>query len=189
MSLLWNGIFYWSWSLMWLNWRSKSFIPYAFKPAVVLDYSIKQNSFFDLRPFSIKILMWTVPNEGVNSKSTLRLPLIIFTVSYHLFPFLFQLRSNIPCHLTDISCGLRCNQMLKCGMHKCKRICHKGECLIDEECKQPCIIPRLYCNHPCMAPCHPSSPCPTTSCCAKVRYPKKIHCKVTGELYGLIISH
>ncbi|XP_017677054.1 PREDICTED: transcriptional repressor NF-X1 isoform X1 [Lepidothrix coronata] len=79
-----------------------------------------------------------------------------------------ELRSNIPCHLTDISCGLRCNQMLKCGMHKCKRICHKGECLIDEECKQPCIIPRLYCNHPCMAPCHPSSPCPTTSCCAKV---------------------
>ncbi|XP_054674509.1 transcriptional repressor NF-X1 isoform X4 [Grus americana] len=79
-----------------------------------------------------------------------------------------ELRSNIPCHLTDISCGLRCNQMLKCGMHKCKRICHKGECLIDEECKQPCIISRLYCNHPCMAPCHPSSPCPTTSCCAKV---------------------
>ncbi|XP_059705376.1 transcriptional repressor NF-X1 isoform X11 [Haemorhous mexicanus] len=79
-----------------------------------------------------------------------------------------ELRSNIPCHLTDISCGLRCNQMLKCGMHKCKRICHKGECLIDEECKQPCIIPRLYCNHPCMAPCHPSSRCPTTSCCAKV---------------------
>ncbi|XP_064908296.1 transcriptional repressor NF-X1 isoform X2 [Columba livia] len=79
-----------------------------------------------------------------------------------------ELRSNIPCHLTDISCGLRCNQMLKCGMHKCKRICHKGECLIDEECKQPCTIPRLYCNHPCMAPCHPSSPCPTTSCSAKV---------------------
>uniref|UniRef100_A0A8C5J2V8 Nuclear transcription factor, X-box binding 1 n=1 Tax=Junco hyemalis TaxID=40217 RepID=A0A8C5J2V8_JUNHY len=99
-----------------------------------------------------------------------------------------ELRSNIPCHLTDISCGLRCNQMLKCGMHKCKRICHKGECLIDEECKQPCIIPRLYCNHPCMAPCHPSSHCPTTSCCAKVRYLKEIHCKVRGELYGLIIS-
>uniref|UniRef100_A0A672TV58 Transcriptional repressor NF-X1 n=1 Tax=Strigops habroptila TaxID=2489341 RepID=A0A672TV58_STRHB len=90
-----------------------------------------------------------------------------------------ELRSNIPCHLTDISCGLRCNQMLKCGMHKCKRICHKGECLIDEECKQPCIIPRLYCNHPCMAPCHPSSPCPTTSCSAKVRYQKKIQRKQT----------
>ncbi|NXG04460.1 NFX1 protein, partial [Sakesphorus luctuosus] len=54
-----------------------------------------------------------------------------------------ELRSNIPCHLTDISCGLRCNQMLKCGMHKCKRICHKGECLIDEECKQPFCLTSL----------------------------------------------
>ncbi|KYO26224.1 transcriptional repressor NF-X1 isoform C [Alligator mississippiensis] len=79
-----------------------------------------------------------------------------------------ELRHNIPCHLTDISCGLRCNQVLKCGMHKCKRICHKGDCLIDEECKQPCTIPRVYCNHPCMAPCHPSLPCPTTSCNTKV---------------------
>ncbi|XP_025070859.1 transcriptional repressor NF-X1 isoform X3 [Alligator sinensis] len=79
-----------------------------------------------------------------------------------------ELRHNIPCHLTDISCGLRCSQVLKCGMHKCKRICHKGDCLIDEECKQPCTIPRVYCNHPCMAPCHPSLPCPTTSCNTKV---------------------
>lgn len=100
----------------------------------------------------------------------------MFASGCHLPSSLFQLRSNIPCHLTDISCGLRCNQMLKCGMHKCKRICHKGECLIDEECKQPCVIPRLYCNHPCMAPCHPSSPCPTTSCSAKVGCPEKIHC-------------
>lgn len=82
--------------------------------------------------------------------------------------FLAQLRNNIPCYLTDISCGLPCDRMLKCGMHKCKRICHKGECLIDEECRQPCTILRLHCNHPCMSPCHPSLPCPTTSCSAKV---------------------
>ncbi|XP_054840317.1 transcriptional repressor NF-X1 isoform X1 [Eublepharis macularius] len=79
-----------------------------------------------------------------------------------------ELRNNIPCYLTDISCGLPCDRMLKCGMHKCKRICHKGECLIDEECRQPCTILRLHCNHPCMSPCHPSLPCPTTSCSAKV---------------------
>lgn len=36
------------------------FIIYACKPTL-LDYSIKQNSFFDLRSFNIKILMWTVP--------------------------------------------------------------------------------------------------------------------------------
>ncbi|XP_036595164.1 transcriptional repressor NF-X1 isoform X1 [Trichosurus vulpecula] len=79
-----------------------------------------------------------------------------------------EIRYNIPCHLTEISCGLLCNQMLKCGMHKCKRICHKGECLIDEVCKQPCTIARIDCNHPCMALCHPSSPCPMNSCKAKV---------------------
>nr|XP_009663477.1 PREDICTED: transcriptional repressor NF-X1 [Struthio camelus australis] len=95
-----------------------------------------------------------------------------------------ELRNNIPCHLTDISCGLRCNQMLKCGMHKCKRICHKGECLIDEECKQPCTIPRLYCSHPCMAPCHPSSPCPTTSCSAKV----DLHCECGRRKESMICS-
>ncbi|XP_077166375.1 transcriptional repressor NF-X1 isoform X2 [Paroedura picta] len=83
-----------------------------------------------------------------------------------------ELRSNIPCYLTDISCGLPCDRMLKCGMHKCKRICHKGECLIDEECRQPCTIPRLHCNHPCVSPCHPSLPCPSTSCSAKV----EVHC-------------
>uniref|UniRef100_A0A8C5PKR3 Transcriptional repressor NF-X1 n=1 Tax=Leptobrachium leishanense TaxID=445787 RepID=A0A8C5PKR3_9ANUR len=79
-----------------------------------------------------------------------------------------ELRNNIPCHLSDISCGLRCNQTLKCGMHKCKRICHKGECLIDEDCKQPCPISKADCGHPCLAPCHPTQPCPPSVCNAKI---------------------
>ncbi|XP_055973125.1 transcriptional repressor NF-X1 isoform X2 [Sorex fumeus] len=79
-----------------------------------------------------------------------------------------ELRSNIPCHLADISCGLPCCADLPCGMHKCQRLCHKGECLVDEICKQPCTNLRTDCGHPCMAPCHPGSPCPTTICKAKV---------------------
>ncbi|XP_038626247.1 transcriptional repressor NF-X1 [Tachyglossus aculeatus] len=79
-----------------------------------------------------------------------------------------ELRSNIPCHLTDISCGLSCNRTLRCGMHKCQRICHKGDCLLDEGCKQACTLPRPDCGHPCTAECHPSSPCPTTRCKAEV---------------------
>ncbi|XP_066435322.1 transcriptional repressor NF-X1 [Eleutherodactylus coqui] len=79
-----------------------------------------------------------------------------------------ELRNNIPCHLTDISCGLRCNQLLKCAMHKCKRICHKGECLIDEDCKQPCTLSRPDCGHPCLATCHPSQPCPPSACSSMV---------------------
>ncbi|XP_069476640.1 transcriptional repressor NF-X1 [Ambystoma mexicanum] len=95
-----------------------------------------------------------------------------------------ELRSNIPCHLTDISCGLHCNQILKCGMHKCKRICHKGECLIEEDCKQPCTIPRPDCSHPCMAPCHPSLACPATSCNTKV----ELHCECGRRKESMICS-
>ncbi|XP_043309073.1 transcriptional repressor NF-X1 isoform X1 [Cervus elaphus] len=79
-----------------------------------------------------------------------------------------ELRSNIPCHLVDISCGLPCGATLPCGMHRCQRLCHKGECLGDEVCKQPCTSSRADCGHPCMAPCHLSLPCPVTACKAKI---------------------
>ncbi|XP_075416143.1 transcriptional repressor NF-X1 isoform X1 [Tenrec ecaudatus] len=79
-----------------------------------------------------------------------------------------ELRSNIPCHLADISCGLPCSMVLPCGAHKCQRLCHKGDCIVDEACKQPCTTPRADCGHPCLAPCHPSSPCPPTACKSKV---------------------
>ncbi|XP_066537752.1 transcriptional repressor NF-X1 [Hoplias malabaricus] len=77
-------------------------------------------------------------------------------------------RSNIPCHLQDISCGLVCNKPLPCGSHRCKRICHRGECNAEGECKQPCPHPRPECGHPCTAPCHVGTPCPRTTCTAKV---------------------
>lgn len=77
-------------------------------------------------------------------------------------------RSNIPCHLQDISCGLVCNKALPCGFHCCKKICHRGECQSESLCKQPCPQPRPECGHPCNAPCHPGSSCPHTTCNAKV---------------------
>uniref|UniRef100_A0A3B3B700 Transcriptional repressor NF-X1 n=1 Tax=Oryzias melastigma TaxID=30732 RepID=A0A3B3B700_ORYME len=77
-------------------------------------------------------------------------------------------RSNIPCHLQDISCGLTCNKPLACEMHRCKRLCHRGECLPDGGCQQPCALPRPDCGHPCSAPCHTGSSCPRTTCTAKV---------------------
>ncbi|MEQ2208385.1 Transcriptional repressor NF-X1, partial [Xenoophorus captivus] len=77
-------------------------------------------------------------------------------------------RSNIPCHLQDISCGLTCNKMLPCEMHRCKRLCHRGDCLSEDGCQQPCMLPRPYCGHPCSAPCHRGSSCPRTTCTAKV---------------------
>nr|XP_055063483.1 transcriptional repressor NF-X1 [Misgurnus anguillicaudatus] len=77
-------------------------------------------------------------------------------------------RSNIPCHLQDISCGLICDKVLPCDSHRCKKICHRGDCQTEGECKQPCTHPRPGCGHPCSAPCHPGSPCPPSTCSAKV---------------------
>lgn len=77
-------------------------------------------------------------------------------------------RSNIACHLQDISCGLTCNKLLACEMHRCRRICHRGDCLADGSCHQPCALPRPDCGHPCAAPCHKGSSCPRTTCTAKV---------------------
>ena len=36
-----------------------------------------------------------------------------------------ELRSNIPCYLSEISCGLACNKPLQCSVHKCLQTCHK----------------------------------------------------------------
>lgn len=38
--------------------------------------------------------------------------------------FIFKVRYNIPCHVTDVSCGKTCGKQLSCG-HKCAKICHK----------------------------------------------------------------
>uniref|UniRef100_A0A3Q3K6N0 Transcriptional repressor NF-X1 n=1 Tax=Monopterus albus TaxID=43700 RepID=A0A3Q3K6N0_MONAL len=68
----------------------------------------------------------------------------------------------------DISCGLICNKELPCEMHHCRRICHRGDCLAEGRCEQPCMLPRPDCGHPCSAPCHKGSSCPRTTCTSKV---------------------
>nr|XP_023663258.1 transcriptional repressor NF-X1 isoform X3 [Paramormyrops kingsleyae] len=77
-------------------------------------------------------------------------------------------RSNIPCHISDISCGLPCGKALPCGTHHCQRLCHRGECLAEAGCRQPCPALRPDCGHPCGAPCHTGSPCPRIGCSAEV---------------------
>lgn len=80
---------------------------------------------------------------------------------------------NIPCHVTDVSCGNVCGKSLKCG-HKCVKTCHKPPCCSTEEsCGQPCGVPRKQCGHPCAAPCHPSKECPTVPCETRMT----VHCK------------
>lgn len=93
-----------------------------------------------------------------------------FKVLIKEIPSAWQKRSNIPCHLQDISCGLVCNKTLPCEMHRCRRICHRGECSTTGGCLQPCTLPRPDCGHPCFAPCHKGSTCPGTPCSTKVVY-------------------
>lgn len=93
----------------------------------------------------------------------------VSAIKVTVFSSASQQRSNIPCHLQDISCGLTCNKTLPCESHRCRRICHRGECLAGGSCQQPCALPRPACGHPCAAPCHKGSSCPRIPCTAKVQ--------------------
>ena len=87
----------------------------------------------------------------------------------------FQLRKNILCHVTKVSCGMPCNKDLNCnGGHKCAKICHDGSCKSEKEiCQLPCLIPRK-CGHKCGAPCHEEGKCPESKC--KVLVPVTCAC-------------
>ena len=68
---------------------------------------------------------------------------------------------NIPCHQIQAnnlpSCSKVCNEVLPCGAHNCKEICHLHTG--DIECNQKCLRHRELCLHPCLAPCHGLSEC------------------------------
>ena len=64
-----------------------------------------------------------------------------------------------PCHIQDARCGRVCGKKLKCGLHNCKKLCHRpGECedaaLEDMHCEQACGKIKLFCEHPCQNTCH-----------------------------------
>lgn len=73
-------------------------------------------------------------------------------------------RKTIPCSQGEFSCGMPCQKPLKCGRHKCIKLCHPGACEVDADiCKQNCTKLRVMCGHKCQAPCH-SGDCPDTPC-------------------------
>lgn len=54
---------------------------------------------------------------------------------------------NVRCSQATVSCGKTCGKLLKCGYHRCKKMCHlPGEC---EDCAQTCGKPKSICGHPC----------------------------------------
>lgn len=80
-----------------------------------------------------------------------------------------EIWKNVPCHLTEVSCGRKCGKLLPCQLHKCIKTCHKGPCIAGGEvCTQPCPIKRKDCAHDCGAICHSGKDCPATPCKAQV---------------------
>ncbi|CAB3401541.1 unnamed protein product [Caenorhabditis bovis] len=81
-----------------------------------------------------------------------------------------EMRANVPCHIPAVSCGVRCNKRLSCGVHSCTRTCHGDDCeKAGEVCKKPCESIRDGCEHPCALVCHGSTPCAPSPCLQKVR--------------------
>ncbi|TKR78235.1 hypothetical protein L596_019074 [Steinernema carpocapsae] len=78
-----------------------------------------------------------------------------------------EIRNNIPCYQNHVSCGNPCDKPLPCGVHKCKKACHKGECASPTDmCRQPCPgVRENECGHFCGLPCHGTELCKPSSCC------------------------
>jgi len=87
-------------------------------------------------------------------------------------PFLMEKRcicgkqtlKNQPCWFQEPRCGKPCDKELKCGFHKCRKLCHRdGECedvdIPGSHCSQPCMKARQSCDHVDMEPCHAPYSC------------------------------
>ncbi|KAL8331647.1 hypothetical protein RB593_002184 [Gaeumannomyces tritici] len=75
-----------------------------------------------------------------------------------------QTLKNQPCWFEEARCGLPCGSTLKCGSHKCQRLCHRpGQCedaeVAGSHCSQPCGKTRTSCEHTCANQCHAPFPC------------------------------
>ncbi|KAK3986661.1 hypothetical protein QBC44DRAFT_332773 [Cladorrhinum sp. PSN332] len=71
---------------------------------------------------------------------------------------------NQPCWFEEARCGLPCGRKLKCGLHECKKPCHKpGECedvaVPGKHCAQVCGRTMVSCEHTCADQCHSPYPC------------------------------
>ncbi|KAH6853425.1 hypothetical protein B0I37DRAFT_420271 [Chaetomium sp. MPI-CAGE-AT-0009] len=75
-----------------------------------------------------------------------------------------KMLNNQPCWFGEGRCGLPCGKKLKCGVHECRKTCHKpGECedagISGSHCSQPCGKVRKSCEHTCVDQCHAPYPC------------------------------
>ena len=67
---------------------------------------------------------------------------------------------NQPCFLQEVRCGEICGNKLRCGLHFCRKPCHRpGECedAAGKACSQQCGKAKQCCGDPCEDICHGSS--------------------------------
>lgn len=86
---------------------------------------------------------------------------------------MFKLRFAIPCNITNVSCGMPCDNPLPCNRHKCTKPCHKPPCF-GGKCTLPCNLLKADCGHPCLRPCH-DGPCPQRVCKIMVKFSFILH--------------
>lgn len=75
---------------------------------------------------------------------------------------------NQQCWLRNVNCGEVCGKKLKCGVHSCRKPCHRsGECedANGQPCKQLCGKEKQICGHPDEAPCHAPFSCKEDKAC------------------------
>lgn len=75
------------------------------------------------------------------------------------------------CWFTEVRCGETCSKQLKCGIHTCRKTCHRaGDCESSQQdaalCKQTCGKPKQICGHPCEDQCHAPYPCKQDKPCS-----------------------
>jgi len=76
---------------------------------------------------------------------------------------------NIPCHV-NVCCGKPCGDLMRCGLHFCKKKCHNGPChnekmakyssQPEKSCGEICGRALKACGHTCQEACHGLSDCP-----------------------------
>ncbi|KAK6707515.1 hypothetical protein SNK04_008498 [Fusarium graminearum] len=74
---------------------------------------------------------------------------------------------NKPCHLQQVHCSKVCGQKLSCGLHTCKKLCHRsGECGDAlAGCEQLCGKAKPLCGHSCQSVCHGQTACNESTAC------------------------
>ena len=73
---------------------------------------------------------------------------------------------NQPCWFTEVRCGIVCGKKLKCGVHVCQSLCHRGNCEEpNASCSQECGRKKTFCDHYDTDRCHGVYPCKEEAPC------------------------